>query len=281
MDDVKQVFFPHEWKTKLLPLTDKVTYFIVTKREYEKPIDPYENFEFDGATEIFWTQVDNDVPSEALEKVLRKGILDCDQIYKDAVRTLALSRKKLAEVRKKIANVPYVKFDMKDKEAEQNERLALARYLRSEEVRLTAEIKVQNRTKFEMEMLKLQERIDFTKVNVNEKLNVCDWRIRFGGESGKLRAESVCKKPDWDEYRVFHDTAGKNLIVVKSEPPEDWDRNKEYNLRGSFLNRRMHGQGELRHNNGFDIYSVTHFIFRSKTVFASSLAQKIKVCILQ
>ena len=45
MDKTRSVFFPHEWKTKLLPWADGVTYRIVVKSEGPVAEDPFDEYE--------------------------------------------------------------------------------------------------------------------------------------------------------------------------------------------------------------------------------------------
>ncbi len=46
MDKTRAVFFPHEWKTGLLPWSAGVTYRIVVKSEGPQPEDPFDEYEY-------------------------------------------------------------------------------------------------------------------------------------------------------------------------------------------------------------------------------------------
>ncbi len=44
-DKVRGVFFPHEWKTRLLPWSDGITYRVVVKSEGPLQQDPFDEYE--------------------------------------------------------------------------------------------------------------------------------------------------------------------------------------------------------------------------------------------
>lgn len=264
VDKTHQVFFEHEWKKYLLPWNpDKVLYTIIPKDEEVTEIDTKRDPDFDGQTNVYIVNVTTEVEEEALRHWMRVLILDDDLAYKAAKVLVEDTKKDIEENNKRIKNIPFVEIITDTEEEERKQRLAMATYLNAEKVRLEEELKARKFQAHRYEAELLLEDLDLFKCNINEKLQRCDWRVKFGGEFGYLREESVVNKMELDLFRTFRDMDGKEYVTLKKEPPDDWDRDKEINLRGARIVRRPKGKGTRRFGAKAD-YTYTGFFDEGK-----------------
>ena len=114
-------------KAKLLPWSEGVTYRIVVKTDAPPEEDPFDEYEYVGDAEVFITNLplDDQADEECMVRWLKEGILDGDQMYKDACQELEAKEEAIINVKKRLKDLPFLTLEGRSQEQEAAERKAL------------------------------------------------------------------------------------------------------------------------------------------------------------
>jgi len=254
LDDFSEAYYPEQWVWELKAKPFKYT--IVEYLKTELPIDPEEDPNFMGKSQLFVENVPDYVDKVSLTAWLTAGMRSNVTRIKKLRERVADAKKKLKQVEQQLKDVPFMAVDAVTEKESQQQRKQMAEFL-VQEIEIW-EGKLKERKDKLAEVEKEFGSMDFTleKYEKSEASNEWTWKLVLPKEKRKL-ATKIVRMDDWPNYNLaLRDKGGVGGDPPPLPPSVVYGRlaehDPEYEARGLLANmrrtriiRHMHGRGGL------------------------------------